>query len=206
MAGGRLTPGSRGCVSVSCSCCVAGTRGTPRMGGCWGSEPRHEQRGPPGSLLSANLHGMEDYLGLWLPCPPEYQTHTHTGGHALLAYSSGCTCSVAVSSPLIKEQCLKNTLYSVISKYIPAINGEKIYAGGVMWISTQASGFLAHVGDQEIPQKTGTGQPLKHCPELCVGRERRASPSAASSQALDPSHKACSLKWVILFRFYYKQL
>lgn len=66
-----------------------------------------------------------------------------------------------------------------------------------MWISTQAPGLPVHVGDQEIPQKTGAGQPLKRCLELCVGGERRASTSAASSQPLDPSHKARSLKRVI---------
>lgn len=35
----------------------------------------------------------------------------------------------------------------------------------------QTSGFLVHVGDQEIPQKTGSGQPLKCCLELCASGE-----------------------------------
>lgn len=67
--------------------------------------------------------------------------------------------------------------------------GKKIHAGGVMWISTQAPGLLVRVGDQEIPQKTGAGQPLKRCLELCVGGERRASTSALHHSPLIPLTK-----------------
>lgn len=42
--------------------------------------------------------------------PSEYQTPMHTHTQALLAYLPGSTCSVSVSSSLIKEQHLKNTL------------------------------------------------------------------------------------------------
>lgn len=73
--------------------------------------------------------------------------------------------------------------------------------GGNIWLSTQASGFLVLVGDQEISWETGTGQPLKFCPELCDSRRRRISPSAASLQSLDPCHKVLSHNRVINFTF-----
>lgn len=58
-------------------------------------------------------------LPSWVP-----NSHAH---RCLLAYLSGCTCSVLVSYPLIKEKHLKNTLDSIACEYIPAINWGKKY-------------------------------------------------------------------------------